>query len=81
MPRVNGKRIEYKNADLYAYIIGQMKARGMTQRELGDMLGLSQQVTSAKLKRRGLTTKELIEVIEILDIDAATIGQLIGGRK
>lgn len=81
MPRVNGKRIEYKDADLYAYIIGQMKARGMTQKELGDMLGLSQQVTSAKLKRRGLTTKELIEVIEILDIDAATVGQLIGGRK
>jgi cyanate lyase len=81
MPRVNGKRIEYKNADLYAYIIGQMKAREMTQRELGELLGLSQQVTSAKLKRRGLTTKELIEVIEILDIDAATIGQLIGGRK
>ena len=81
MPRVNGKRIEYKNADLYAYIIGQMKARDMTQKELGEMLGLSQQVTSAKLKRRGLTTKELIEVIEILDIDAATIGQLIGGRK
>jgi transcriptional regulator with XRE-family HTH domain len=81
MPRVNGKRIEYKDADLYAYIIGQMKARGMTQRELGELLGLSQQVTSAKLKRRGLTTKELIEVIEILDIDAATIGQLIGGRK
>ena len=81
MPRVNGKRIEYKDADLYAYIIGQMKARGMTQRELGEMLGLSQQVTSAKLKRRGLTTKELIEVIEILNIDAATVGQLIGGRK
>jgi predicted transcriptional regulator len=81
MPRVNGKRIEYKDADLYAYIIGQMRARGMTQRELGELLGLSQQVTSAKLKRRGLTTKELIEVIEILDIDAATVGQLIGGRK
>jgi predicted transcriptional regulator len=81
MPRVNGKRIEYKDADLYAYIIGQMRARGMTQRELGELLGLSQQVTSAKLKRRGLTTKELIEVIEILNIDAATVGQLIGGRK
>jgi transcriptional regulator with XRE-family HTH domain len=81
MPRVNGKRIEYKDAGLYAYIIGQMKARGMTQRELGDMLGLSQQVTSAKLKRRGLTTKELIEVIEILEIDAATVGQLMGGSK
>lgn len=81
MPRVKGKRIEYKNADLYAYIIGQMKARSMTQKELGEMLGLSQQVTSAKLKRRGLTTKELIEVIEILNIDAATVGQLIGGRK
>jgi predicted transcriptional regulator len=81
MPRVNGKRIEYKDADLYAYIIGQMRARGMTQKELGELLGLSQQVTSAKLKRRGLTTKELIEVIEILDIDAATVGQLIGGRK
>jgi alkylhydroperoxidase/carboxymuconolactone decarboxylase family protein YurZ len=81
MPRVTGKRIEYKDADLYAYIIGQMKARGMTKKELGELLGLSQQVTSAKLKRRGLTTKELIEVIEILNIDAATVGQLIGGRK
>lgn len=50
MPRVNGKRIEYKNADLYAYIIGKMKARDMTQKELGDMLGLSQQVTSAKVE-------------------------------
>lgn len=81
MPRVNGKRIEYKDADLYAYIIGQMKARDMTQKELGELLGLSQQVTSAKLKRRGLTTKELIEVVEILNIDAATIGQLMGGSK
>lgn len=81
MPRVSLKKTEYMTADLYAYIIGQMVTKGITQRELGEELGLSQQVTSSKLRRKALSTKELIATVNYLDIDAATIGQLIGGRK
>ena len=78
MPRLSLKKTEYMAADLYAYIIGQMVTKGITQKELGEELGLSQQVTSSKLRRKALSTKELIATVNYLEIEGQTIARMFG---
>lgn len=78
MPRVAVNKYRYIVNDLYAYLIGQMKVKGYTQERLGEELGLTQQVISSKLRKQQLTTLELIQVIDILDLD---VTRIIGGRK
>lgn len=78
MPRVAANRFQYLETDLYAYLIGQMKVRGISQAALGEKLGLSQQVISFKLRKRQLTTKELIEVLDILEVEGGVLVRLMG---
>ena len=78
MPRVAINRPAYLTNDLYAYLIGQMKVRGITQQSLGEQLGLSQQVISGKLKKKQLSTQELIIVLDILEVDGGMLAHLMG---
>ena len=78
MPRVAINRPAYLTNDLYAYLIGQMKVRGITQQSLGEQLGLSQQVVSGKLKKKQLSTQELIIVLDILEVDGGMLAHLMG---
>lgn len=78
MPRVAINRPAYLTDDLYAYLIGQMKVRGITQQSLGEQLGLSQQVISGKLKKKQLSTQELIIVLDILEVDGRMLAHLMG---
>jgi transcriptional regulator with XRE-family HTH domain len=55
-----------------------MKATGITQRELGEQLGLSQQVVSFKLKNKQLTTEELIDTVNILGVEGGMLAKLFG---
>ena len=80
MPRVVTKKYEYAVNDLYAYLIGQMKVRGVTQEALGEELGVTQQVISSKLRKRQLSTKELIEVLDILEVEGRMVAQLMGRK-
>ena len=77
MPRVAVNKYRYIVNDLYAYLIGQMKVKGYTQERLGEELGLTQQVISSKLRKQQLTTLELIQIIDILEID---VTRIIGGK-
>lgn len=78
MPRVAINKPAYLANDLYAYLIGQMKVRGITQQSLGEQLGLSQQVISGKLKKKQLSTEELIRVLDILEVDGGMLAHLMG---
>lgn len=78
MPRVAVNRFQYLETDLYAHLIGQMKVRGISQAALGEKLGVSQQVISFKLRKRQLTTKELIEVLDILEVEGGVLARLMG---
>jgi transcriptional regulator with XRE-family HTH domain len=55
-----------------------MRVRGISQAALGEKLGLSQQVISFKLRKRQLTTKELIEVLDILEVEGGVLARLMG---
>ena len=81
MPRVAINKHKYMVNDLYAYLIGQMRVKGVTQQDLGEKLGLTQQVISNKLRKQQLTTLELIEVIDVLEIGAEALSQMLGGSK
>lgn len=78
MPRVAVNRVQYLETDLYAYLIGQMRVRGISQAALGEMLGVSQQVISSKLRKKQLTTLELIEVLDILEVEGGVLVRLMG---
>lgn len=78
MPRVAANKNKYLVNDLYAYLIGQMKVRGITQSELGEELGVTQQVMSSKLRKKQLSTLELIEVLDILEVDGGMLVKLMG---
>lgn len=78
MPRVAINKPAYLTNDLYAYLIGQMRVRGITQQSLGEQLGLSQQVISGKLKKKQLSTEELIRVLDILEVDGEMLAHLMG---
>ena len=81
MPRVATNKHKYMVNDLYAYLIGRMRVMGVTQSDLGEQLGLTQQVVSSKLRKQQLTTLEIIEVLDVLEVGAETIAQMLGGRK
>ena len=78
MPRGAINKPAYLTNDLYAYLIGQMRVRGITQQSLGEQLGLSQQVISGKLKKKQLSTEELIRVLDILEVDGEMLAHLMG---
>ena len=78
MPRVAINKSKYLAADLYAYIIGQMKSQGITQERLGEELGLTQQVVSRKLRKKQLNTEELITAVNVLAIDGRALALMFG---
>lgn len=50
MPRVAVNKKKYKLADLQAWIIGQMHAKGLNQNHVAKELGISQQALSIRLQ-------------------------------
>lgn len=50
MPRVSGKRKEYKVKDLKGWVVMQMKLHGMNQADVAKALGLSQPRLSDMLR-------------------------------
>lgn len=75
MPRVTIKKKEYKLIDFKVWVIGQMALHHKTQKELGEVLGLTQGEISQKLKipdkrkkgRASLDPFSLGQVLEIFD--------------
>ncbi len=69
MPRVSIKKKDYKILDLKGWVVHQMKMSGLTQRDVGDALGISQQRVSVMLKipKQG----------ERIPVDVFTYGDLL----
>lgn len=67
MPRVHLKKKEYVAKDLCACIIGKMHMQGMLQKDMGDLLGITQQAFGRKLRKCQFSYLELLEVFKKLD--------------
>ena len=79
MPRVSLKKIEYQLFDLSCYILGDMRAKGITQTDMAAVLGMTQGNLSQKLKSCTLTVEELIQIFEKLGTSPEKIGTLLKG--
>lgn len=66
MPRVLIKKKEYKASDLSKWIVVRMYELGVRQRELGELLGISQPRLSEKLKKNQFSYEDLLTVFQRL---------------
>lgn len=67
MPRVAIKKKQYMISDLAQWITGRMYAMKIRQKDMGELLGISQQAFGHKLKISQFTYGELLEILKKLD--------------
>lgn len=74
MPRIHTKKKEYMIGDLTGWIVGRMYVKGLKQKDLADLLGITPQAFSARLQkdRRGVpkdvfTYGDLLTLFKALD--------------
>lgn len=59
----------------YAELLGKIKARRMTQKELADAIGVNKATLNLKLNGKGsFTTEEIDSICRVLDIPNNKIG-------
>lgn len=79
MPRVYVTTNERLCARLAAWVYGQMKVNRITQRELANRRGVSQQAISDKLKYHRFDFEDFVTFVELFNPDDEEIRRLIGG--
>ena len=59
------------------HITGKMRRKGITQTQMGDRLGISQQVFSKRLKTGKLYLEDFLEIIDALEDEREEVIKLI----
>lgn len=66
MPRVSIKKKDYMISDLSKWIVGKMYETKVRQREMAELLGITQPAFCQKLKSSYFTYGELLSVFKYL---------------
>jgi len=78
MPRVNSLDPTHKTMrKIEAYIRGEMRDRGIDQKEMADDLGMCQQNFSYKLIHGKFTVKELYKIFQKFNTSTEERGELM----
>lgn len=75
MPRVSINSEKYKTADVVRLIKAEMFVSNVTQKQMSELLNISQQSMSAKFKNGNFTLRELVRIFSYLKIDGEKIGK------
>lgn len=67
MPRAAIKRKEYIVTDLSKWIVGKMYEKHMNQKDMGEMLGITQQAFGRRLKLGVFPYTDLVEIFKKLE--------------
>ena len=81
MPRIREFNARYRLKDLSTYILGTMRAKGITQSTMAETLGMSQGNFSTKIKNLSFSTGEMMVIFETLGTPPQKAGELITGRR
>ncbi len=83
MPRVAINKKKYMLQDLYVWISGKMSLKDMTQEDLGDILGISQEAVSARLSglKQGKDTLKYNDLLTIFKTFEATDEEILKFMK
>ena len=68
MPRVYITKQQQMNDRLVSLIYGTMKVQHVTQRQMADKLGITQQAFSKKLKDAQFAFADLTTIFDVLDM-------------
>ena len=79
MPRVYITKQQQMNNRLVSLIYGTMKVQHVTQRQMADKLGISQQAYAKKLKNSQFTFVDLVTIFEVLDMPDEEIVKVMKG--
>lgn len=77
MPRVALKKSEYMLADFSKWLKGEMWARNISQEEMGNILGISQQAFSNRLMNKKFDIREIMLIFHEFDTPSEKIVQLL----
>ena len=80
MPRVYLSESDRLSQQLASWAYGEMKCRGVTQKEMASELGICQQALSRKFKTRSFTFKDFVGFVNVLEPDEREISRLLGRR-
>ena len=79
MPKVYITKQQQMNNRLVSLIYGTMKVQHVTQRQMADKLGISQQAYAKKLKNSQFTFVDLVTIFEVLDMPDEEIVKVMKG--
>lgn len=77
MPRGFLKEKEYRVNDFTIYLLGEMSLQGISQEQMAQKLGITQQAFSYKKKHRSFSHKDIITIFDYLKTPDAKILQLM----
>lgn len=78
MPRVYLTETNKLNSKLIAWVYGQMKVNGISQRVLADELQISQQLLNYRLKHKIVSFSDFTTYIRVFKPDTEEVKQLLG---
>jgi len=79
VPKVYITKQQQMNNRLVSLIYGTMKVQHVTQRQMADKLGISQQAYAKKLKNSQFTFVDLVTIFEVLDMPDEEIVKVMKG--
>lgn len=80
MPRVYLSNDDRLNAKMTAWIYGQLKVQGKSQKGLADEMGVCQQAVSRKLAAQSYRFTDIVHAIHYLQPDMDTLMDLLDIR-
>ena len=77
MPRIKQYKEKYMAQDFSAWVIGQMFLRHLSQKDVAEVLSITQQALSKKLKTNKFDVSEVIKLFHLFETDKETISKLL----
>lgn len=78
MPKVYLTEKERLCSRLARWVYGELRVQGMSQQELAEHLGISQQALSAKLKRASFSYSDFVTIVKTLKPSNQDLLHIIG---
>ena len=77
MPRVSINKKDYALSDFSEWVVGRMNTLGLTQKEMGERIGVNQSSFSEKLRNRRFTLADTVTILEVLNASDTEILRLM----
>ena len=78
MPRVHITKTDRQKDRIVAYVISELKVRGLRQQDLANYMGISQQALSNKLRRKSFSFENYVQIVNFFGADDYELRRLAG---